>query len=167
MIKSITRILNIRNLLIIAVYLFLKNNKDGTYRTYEIKEESMEPSLHEGDYVLAIKVTEPLNLGDILIYEYAPKNIEIIKRVIGLPGETISNEDGEIKVDGKSISDSWGNGKTASFETITLQEDELFVLGDNREKSSSDSSSIGPIKNEDCWKLRYLYWPYHKFKSYE
>ena len=95
------------------------------------------------------------------------KNIEIIKRVIGLPGETISNEDGEIKVDGKSINDSWGNGKSASFETITLQEDELFVLGDNREKSSSDSSSIGPIKNEDCWKLRYLYWPYHKFKSYE
>ena len=128
MIKSITRILNIRNLLIIAVYLFFKNNKDGTYRAYEIKEESMEPSLHEGDYVLAIKVSEPLNRGDIVIYEYTPKNIEIIKRVIGLPGETISNEDGVIKVNGQSINDSWGNGESVSVETIKLQEDEIFVL---------------------------------------
>ena len=103
MIKSITRILNIRNLLIIAVYLFFKNNKDGTYRAYEIKEESMEPSLHEGDYVLAVKVSEPLNRGDIVIYEYTPKNIEIIKRVIGLPGETISNEDGVIKINSRLL----------------------------------------------------------------
>ena len=167
MIKSIARILNIRNLLIIAAYLFLKNNKDGTYRAYEIKEESMEPSLHEGDYVLAVKVSEPLNRGNIVIYEYTPKNIEIIKRVIGLPGETISNEDGVIKINGKTMNDTWGNGESVSFEATTLQEDEIFVLGDNRQKSSSDSSSIGAIKVEDCWKLRYLYWPYHKFKSYE
>ena len=133
----------------------------------EIKEESMEPSLHEGDYVLAVKVSEPLNRGDIVIYEYTPKNIEIIKRVIGLPGETISNEDGVIKINGKTMNDTWGNGESVSFEATTLQEDEIFVLGDNRQKSSSDSSSIGAIKVEDCWKLRYLYWPYHKFKSYE
>ena len=86
MIKSITRILDIRNLLIIAVYLFFKNNKDGTFRAYEIKEESMEPSLHEGDYVLAVKVSEPLNRGDIVIYEYTPKNIEV-NYVYPHPGE--------------------------------------------------------------------------------
>ena len=88
MIKSIARILNIRNLLIIAVYLFLKNNKDGTYRAYEIKEESMEPSLHEGDYVLAVKVSEPLNRGDVVIYEYTPKNIEV-NYVYPHPGELL------------------------------------------------------------------------------
>ena len=60
----------------VSVYLFIKNNKDGTYRAYEIKEESMEPSLHEGDYVLAVKVSEPLNSGDIVNYEYTQKNIE-------------------------------------------------------------------------------------------
>ena len=117
--------------------------------------------------MLAVKVSEPLNRGDIVIYEYTPKNIEIIKRVIGLPGETISNEDGVIKINGKTMNDTWGNGESVSFEATTLQEDEIFVLGDNRQKSSSDSSSIGAIKVEDCWKLRYLYWPYHKFKSYE
>ena len=167
MIKSIARILNIRNLLIIAVYLFLKNNKDGTYRAYEIKEESMEPSLYEGDYVLASKFTDPPTRGDIVVYEYETKNIEIVKRIVGLPGETISAKEGLININDKKINDPWGNGKVVDFETITLEEDEVFVLGDNREMSSSDSSSVGPIKLEDCWKLRFLYWPYHKFTKYE
>ena len=104
---------------------------------------------------------------DTLSAEFIGGNIEIIKRVIGLPGETISNEDGVIKINGKTMNDTWGNGESVSFEATTLQEDEIFVLGDNRQKSSSDSSSIGAIKVEDCWKLRYLYWPYRKFKSYE
>ena len=73
MIKSITRILNLRNLLFIGIYLLIKNNKDGKYRAYEIKEESMEPSLHEGDYVLAVKISESLKRGDIVIYEYHTK----------------------------------------------------------------------------------------------
>jgi len=53
MIKSIGQIFNLRNIFVVLIYLIFKNNKDGTYRTYEIKEESMEPSLYEGDYVLA------------------------------------------------------------------------------------------------------------------
>ena len=167
MIKSITRILNLRNLLFIGIYLLIKNNKVGKYRAYEIKEESMEPSLHEGDYVLAVKISESLKRGDIVIYEYHTKNIEIIKRVIGLPGETISNVDGELNINGEKLEENWSSGKSRNFETVTLGEDEIFVLGDNLEKSSSDSASIGPIKFKDCWKLKYLYWPYHKFKIYE
>ena len=127
----------------------------------------MEPSLYEGDYVLASKFTDPPTRGDIVVYEYETKNIEIVKRIIGLPGETISAKEGLININDKKINDPWGNGKVVDFETITLEEDEVFVLGDNREMSSSDSSSVGPIKLENCWKLRFLYWPYHKFTKYE
>ena len=167
MIKSIGQIFNLRNIFVVLIYLIFKNNKDGTYRTYEIKEESMEPSLYEGDYVLASKFTDSPSRGDIVVYEYETKNIEIVKRIIGLPGETISSKEGQININGEKINDPWGNGEVVDFENITLKEDEDFVLGDNREMSSSDSLSVGPIKLETCWKLRFLYWPYHKFKKYE
>ena len=98
MIKSIWQIFNLRNIFVVLIYLIFKNNKDGTYRTYEIKEESMEPSLYEGDYVLASKFTDSPSRGDIVVYEYETKNIEIVKRIIGLPGETISSKEGQINI---------------------------------------------------------------------
>ena len=107
MIKSIGQIFNLRNIFVVLIYLIFKNNKDGTYRTYEIKEESMEPSLYEGDYVLASKFTDSPSRGDIVVYEYETKNIEIVKRIIGLPGETISSKEGQININDEKINDPW------------------------------------------------------------
>ena len=63
-----------------------------------------------------------------------------------------------------SILKSWNKLSTV-HNNITP--DEIFVLGDQRNISTSDSRTLGPIKYEDCWKLRVRYWPYHRFKTYE
>lgn len=128
---------------------------------------SMVPTLTEGDYVLQYKLKKNLkgiNRFDIVIIKNKAEGT-LVKRVIGLPGETIKyevkEEDGQkvnaLYVDGKKVdelfvSDEYKNN-TCPYDTqickdgITLGEDEYFVMGDNR-LVSKDSRLIGPIKKD-------------------
>ena len=83
---------------------------------------------------------------DIIVAEY--DNEKLIKRVIGMPGETIEVENGFIYINDKRIKDEYGYGETDDFTKVTLEEDEYFVMGDNR-KISKDSRLIGPIKEKN------------------
>lgn len=79
------------------------------------------------------------------------KNVEgdnLIKRVIGLPGETIRCRNNVIYIDGKPLDDSYAYGSTDNFQEIKLGDDEYFVMGDNREVSL-DSRVIGVIKKNE------------------
>ena len=79
----------------------------------------------------------------------APSTQEYIKRVIGLPGETVEGRDGRVYVDGRELVEPYLplGPTTRSFEPVTLGDNQLWVMGDNRE-NSSDSRVFGPIERD-------------------
>lgn len=107
---------------------------------------SMDPTFHNGQYLIVDELSyrfSPPERGDVVIFRY-PKNPNefFIKRIIGLPFETVVIRNGEVSVkesDGQTITldESYivnhGNGSNAAY---TLGEDEYFVMGDNRPESS-------------------------------
>lgn len=102
---------------------------------------SMKPTLEGGEIMILNKIYE-IDRFDVVVVDI--KTEEIIKRVIALPGETISCENGKIYVNGKKQEEKYSMGITGDFEKIKLADDEYFVLGDNRE-DSLDSEELGPM----------------------
>ena len=68
MFKTLGRFINLKTIVLIAIYIFLKK-EDKSITTYEIKEESMSPELLPEDYVIAVKTSEPFNRGDVVVFE--------------------------------------------------------------------------------------------------
>ena len=166
MLKTVGRFINLKTIFFIILYVFLKR-ENKSFTTYEIKEESMSPELLPEDYVLATKTNEPLSRGDIVIFKNSEKSIDVVKRVVGLPGETISASNNELLVNGETIEDPWAKTVTDDFIDCNVGENEVFVLGDQRRLSTSDSRTLGTINATDCLKLKYRYWPYQRIKAYE
>lgn len=166
MLKTVGRFINLKTIFFVILYVILKR-ENKSFTTYEIKEESMSPELLPEDYVLATKTNEPLSRGDIVIFKNSEKSIDVVKRVVGLPGETISASNNELLVNGKTIEDPWAKTVTDDFIDCNVGENEVFVLGDQRRLSTSDSRTLGTINATDCLKLKYRYWPYQRIKAYE
>ena len=116
----------------------------------EVSGDSMEPTLSNGDSLIVDKISywfnEPERF-DIIVFPFQyQKDTYYIKRIIGLPGETVQiDEDGNIYIDGEILEESYGkeiiDGDKLGIaaEPITLGPDEYFVLGDNRNHSSDSS----------------------------
>lgn len=109
-----------------------------------VSGSSMQPTLDGGEIMILSKVSK-VDRFDIVVVDI--KTEDIIKRVIALPGETISCENGIIYVNGKKQEENYSKGITGDFSKVTLADDEYFVLGDNRE-DSLDSEELGPMKAE-------------------
>jgi|TARA_B110000116_G_C16603908_1_gene476286 signal peptidase I len=166
MIKNILKIANLKTVFALVLYMFFRN-ENKAIRAYEIKEDSMKPALLPDEFVLASKVSNVPVRGDIVIFNNTEKNIDVVKRVIGLPGEEVESQDGSILINSEIINDPWAKSFVDDFIKIQLRADEIFVLGDQRTLSSSDSRTVGPIKYSECWKIRVRYWPYYRFRMYE
>ncbi len=118
---------------------------------------SMQETLSEGDVLLMDKIT--YRIRDPKRYEIICFNSEyeregLIKRVIGLPGETIQITEGMIFINGNQVKDVEGLPKIEdpgrASQEVHLGDDEYFVIGDNREKSiDSRSEEIGNVKRQD------------------
>ena len=124
-----------------------------------VSGSSMEPTLSDGDNLIVDKISYRLHdpeRFDIIIFPYQYEEITYyIKRIIGLPGETVYiNDAGEIYINGTLLKENYGletiqNPGLAS-EPITLGDDEYFVMGDNRNNSTdSRFASVGAIKRQD------------------
>lgn len=158
-------------LLIVLVLTFLVVTYVGQ-RT-KVSGSSMEPMLSDGDNLIVDKISyrfsEPERF-DIIVFpfRYAEKTY-YIKRIIGLPGETVYiDEEGQIYIDGELLRESYGRETIAdagrAYEPITLGEDEYFVMGDNRNNSSdSRDPVVGNIhRDEFIGKAWVRIWPLNK-----
>jgi signal peptidase I len=132
---------------------------------------SMVPTLEVWDRVLINKLTyrftEP-ERGDIVLFE-SPDGAEepLIKRVVGLPGETLELRDGVLFVDGKKVEEPYlrrracvrGMPRTCSFGPKTVPRGHVFMMGDNR-TNSLDSRFFGPVPEEDLiGESLFRFWP--------
>lgn len=127
----------------------------------EVEGASMENTLHNGDNLIVDKLSyrfhDPERF-DIIVFPFQfQDNTYYIKRIIGLPGETVQiMDDGSIYINGEKLEENYGMevikpetiGRAA--EPIELGDDEYFVMGDNRNNSSdSRTDMVGNIKREN------------------
>lgn len=139
-----------------------------------VNGNSMEPMLSNGDAIILDKITYRIHdpkRFDIIAFPYQYGNHKnYIKRIIGLPGETVMiDENGIIYINGEILSESYGREVIQSpgiaKNSITLGKDEYFVLGDNRNDSQdSRDPSVGPVKRDIIIGRAWLrLWPFHSF----
>lgn len=134
---------------------------------------SMNDTLEDGDNLIVDKIsyrfTDPERFDIIVFpYQYQEKTY-YIKRIIGMPGETVQVKDGMIYIDGEILEETYGKEVMqyagVAADPITLGEDEYFVLGDNRNNSSdSRDPSVGNIKEDQIIGKAFIrIWPFNKF----
>ncbi len=142
----------------------------------EVDGQSMENTLSDRDNLIVDKITyrfrDPERF-DIIVFPFQYKdNTYYIKRIIGLPGETVQiDAKGTIYINGEELAESYGREVIAptnlglAEQPVTLGEDEYFVLGDNRNHSSdSRDPSVANIKREDIIGRAWLrIYPFSKF----
>ena len=119
-----------------------------------VSGQSMYPTFEGGEILLLSKVSD-IKRYDVIVLNRSVKSDHLIKRVYGMPGETIKVKNNKVYIDGKAIADDYGYGITNDFAEVKLGDDEYFVLGDNR-IISLDSRSIGAVK-EDKIKGKVIY----------
>jgi signal peptidase I len=148
----------------VMIYLFVMSPQ-------EISGSSMEPNFHNGEYILTNKIMFKLKdpkRGDIVIFKSpSNKDIDYIKRIIGLPGETVTLIAGKYYINGQPLEEPYEYNKPVfggSFLhenlPVVVPQGEYFVSGDNR-PGSSDSREFGFIPKEDfIGQAFFRYWPF-------
>ncbi len=148
----------IETALLTAIIFLIVNTATGRFR---IEGQSMEPNLHEGEYVLIDKVSyllHPPERGDIIVFTQ-PGRPDLIKRIIGLPGDTIEARAGQVYVNGTAIEEPYLKQPTANVVARVVEPGHYFVMGDNR-GNSSDSRVIGAIAASSIVGRAWIvYWP--------
>jgi signal peptidase I len=150
----------IETVLLTAAIFLIVNAATGRFR---IEGDSMEPNLHNGEYVLIDKISyllHPPERGDVVVFTPPNNERDYIKRVIGLPGDTVEIKGGQVYVNGVILDEPYLTSPTnGSDREFQVEEGHYFVLGDNR-NNSSDSRSIGTITPQRIVGRAWLvYWP--------
>lgn len=133
-----------------------------------VENISMLPTLHPGEFVLinklAYKIGQPTR-GDIIVFHYPrDPSQDYIKRVIGIPGDTVVVENGKVTVDNIVLDEPYISAPPAYSNRWVVPPNDLFVLGDNRNQSS-DSHSWGYVPYDlVVGKAIFIYWPLQNFQ---
>jgi signal peptidase I len=146
---------------VLALVVFLVLNV--TTARFRVQGLSMEPTLHDGQYLLISRVSYWFNApqrGDIVVFRPSTQpEDDFIKRILGLPGENVRIEAGQISIDGVPLEEPYVVDRGPYSGDWTLGEGEYFVMGDNR-VNSNDSRSWGPLPDANMvGKAWVSYWP--------
>ncbi|HEU4327181.1 MAG TPA: signal peptidase I [Roseiflexaceae bacterium] len=191
-VRSVVKELLETAVFILLVFLIVR----GVVQNFKIEGQSMEPSLHTGQYILVNKIVyfhfdlnAPLRLlpgrgdtpprvvypftmphrGDVVVFEY-PRDIskDYIKRVIALPGETVTIHDGQVYINGVLLDEPYLGGRQTSCRTddpcgeskpFVVPPGSVFVLGDNRPNSSDSREWAELPLDRIIGKAWVSYWP--------
>ena len=121
----------------------------------------MRPALEPGDWLLARRLRRVPDRGAVIVFDAtAEPGLHLVKRVIGLPGEHVAVADGQVHIDGLTLAEPWVSGHTFPETEVVVPEASVWVLGDNRSQSSSDSRTIGSVALDAVgWRVVAVYWP--------
>lgn len=149
--------------LVVKTYLF---------QPFYIPSPSMVPTLQVDNRVLVNKLDRDPERGRIFVFKRpsattpTPLNKDLIKRVIGEPGDTVEGREGQVFVNNEPLAEPYlpAGTTTSSFGPVTLSADQVWVMGDNR-GGSLDSRGFGPIdKDSIVGRAFVLFWPLGDFK---
>jgi len=169
---EVTKIVIISLVIIIPVRYFL-------IKPFYVNGASMEPTFYDHEYLVIDEISYRFGSpqrGDIVVFRYAEDTSQFfIKRIVGLPNETVEISGGQIKVYNQENANgfvldesSYLNNEvvTSGDVLVNLEFDEYYVLGDNR-PYSLDSRRIGPIKKDSIVGRTWIRaWPFYKFKHF-
>lgn len=140
-------------------------------QTFFIPSGSMEPTLHVGDRILVNKLSVrfgTINVGDIIVFKAPPSEHcddgdfpDLVKRVIGLPGQTLTSKGNTVYVNGKALKEPWSYFPDLNppIKKTTVPANSYFVMGDNR-ANSCDSRFWGTVPHSDIiGKAFFRMWP--------
>lgn len=155
----------LQTVLLALVLYFLIDMVMGRVRVENI---SMEPTLQPGEFILVNKLAYRLgdfHRGDVVVFHYPLNpNEDYIKRVIGLPGEEVVIENGKVHINGQALDETYEAAPPQYAGRWTVPENQIFVLGDNRNQSS-DSHSWGFVpKDYVVGRALVVYWPLGQVK---
>ena len=146
-------------LLTIVIFLAI-NIVTGRFR---VEGPSMRPNLHTGQYLIISKIVyklHPPERGDIIVFHH-PRGggRDLIKRIVGLPGEMIAIRQGQVFVNDTLLEEPYVLDRGRYSDQVELGQDEFYVLGDNR-RNSDDSHNWGELGLEQIVGKAWLsYWP--------
>ena len=157
-------------------------------RNFKVEGASMQPTLHGGQFLLVNKLVyfkldtarisrivpfwkvdrssqrfalRPPNRGEVIVFHY-PRDVtkDFVKRVVGLPGETVEVREGTTYIDGQPIDEPYlTTTDRSSSKLVLLDREEYYVMGDNR-RGSNDSRNWGPVPEANILgKVWFVYWP--------
>ncbi len=153
---------------IISVRYFL-------FKPFYVKGQSMEPTFHERDYLIIDEISYRFRVperGEIVVFK-SPINTDFyLKRIIALPGERVKVENNTVIVYNEENPRGWVlpevylEEETPGSISLTLAEDEYFLLGDNRD-SSFDSRRFGAVKKDAIvGRVWFRGWPFSRFSTF-
>ena len=143
------------------------------FQSYQVDGPSMEPTLNTGDHLIVWKVPQTIagvtgndyipNRGDVIIFDVPasaanPTELQLVKRVIALPGERIAIRNGTVTVYNQAHPQGFQPDRTLPYGTVitttpgnidvVVGDNQVFVLGDHRD-NSKDSRDLGPVRSDD------------------
>lgn len=138
---------------------------------YQVHLHSMIPTLEEGDMILVSKLSYKLGSPgrqDVVVFLPPVQGAEkdYVKRVIGLPGDTLDIKDGKVYINNEPLIEPYAQGPTngGKYNHITIEPGTVFVMGDNR-TNSSDSRMFGPVSTDKLeGKVLLVFWPFGRIQ---
>lgn len=153
-----------------------------SFRSFDTRGTSMEPQLHAGDSLLVARVVyEELDFGfldwlpfyessdlrwgspgrgDVIVFESPVRNQQLVKRVIGLPGDKVRIREGRVYVNGEELDEPYAQGPTECLQTcdaVFIPAGDYFVLGDNRAESVDSRQGWTVARSDVVGKVLFAY----------
>jgi len=155
----------LQTLILALVLYFLIDSVIARVRVVNI---SMLPTLQPGEFLMVNKLAyrfSDVERGDIIVFHYPQNPAEdFIKRIIGVPGDTVSVMKGTVYINGQAVDEPYISAPPNYTGQWTIPEDNVFVLGDNRNQSS-DSHQWGNVPLQNIvGRALVIYWPFENIQ---